>query len=240
MARLELLIFDMDGLMFDTGRLAYRAYLESAKKNDFEVTPDVYYYLTGRTERSIIQGMHEIYGAAAPVELWRADIVAAKNEILAREGRVYKKAGLLKLIEAARQAGLELALASSTARGRILEYLEMEKMSGVMNFIVSAEDMRRGKPAPDVFLAAARLAEVPESRCLVFEDSAVGIAAARSAGIRSVWVEDDIRDLAGLDGKWHLLNEDLLSQARSAVVSDFKFDDLGQAADFLTERDFVI
>lgn len=53
MEKIKLLIFDMDGLMFETGRLAYRSYIESAKLHNYEVNPNVYYYLTGRTEPDI-------------------------------------------------------------------------------------------------------------------------------------------------------------------------------------------
>lgn len=57
MEKPELVIFDMDGLMFDTGQLAYRAYIEGAKNFDFTVNHSVYYYLTGRREPEIRDGM---------------------------------------------------------------------------------------------------------------------------------------------------------------------------------------
>ena len=56
MEKIKLVIFDMDGLMFETGRLAYRAYLSAAEEYDFEVCQDVYYYLTGKTEADIRRG----------------------------------------------------------------------------------------------------------------------------------------------------------------------------------------
>ena len=52
MNTIQLVIFDMDGLMFETGRLAYRAYLKSAEEHDFELIHDVYYYLTGKRDSS--------------------------------------------------------------------------------------------------------------------------------------------------------------------------------------------
>ena len=59
----KLLIFDMDGLMFESGKLAFRGYLESARKYDYQMTHDVYYYLTGRTCEEIYDEMENLYGS---------------------------------------------------------------------------------------------------------------------------------------------------------------------------------
>ncbi|MBB5887938.1 HAD family hydrolase [Lactovum miscens] len=239
MTKIKLLIFDMDGLMFDTGRLAYRAYLQSAQMHNFQVTADVYYYLTGRTEKGIMKGMHELYGDTAPVGTWRFEINRSKDGILKKEKRVFKKKGLLQILNSAKSAGLKVALASSTSKPKIMRYLEMEEMSGMMDIIVSGQDMKQGKPAPDVFLAASRLAEIAVESCLVFEDSIVGIQAAKAAGIRSVLIEDDIRALGGFDGK-HKLLKNLDNLRDKMVISDFKFDDLSQAEKYLSKKDYII
>lgn len=89
MNTIQLVIFDMDGLMFETGRLAYRAYLKSAEEHDFELIHDVYYYLTGKREAEIRQGMKELYGDV-PVDQWRDSMNRYKEAILAEEKRVYK------------------------------------------------------------------------------------------------------------------------------------------------------
>lgn len=105
MNTIQLVIFDMDGLMFETGRLAYRAYLKSAEEHDFELIHDVYYYLTGKREAEIRQGMKELYGDV-PVDQWRDSMNRYKEAILAEEKRVYKKPGLLDLLKGAEAAHL--------------------------------------------------------------------------------------------------------------------------------------
>ncbi|MCU7700150.1 hypothetical protein ODV97_08310 [Enterococcus gallinarum] len=84
MNTIQLVIFDMDGLMFETGRLAYCAYLKSAEEHDFELIHDVYYYLTGKREAEIRQGMKELYGDV-PVDQWRDSMNRYKEAILAEE-----------------------------------------------------------------------------------------------------------------------------------------------------------
>ena len=100
MKKIKLVIFDMDGLMFETGRLAYRAYLRAAEEYDFEGCQEVYYYLTGRTEADIRIGMQKLYGNQVPTDRWREAMNRQKEVILAEEKRVFKKPGLLELLEA--------------------------------------------------------------------------------------------------------------------------------------------
>lgn len=116
MKKIKLVIFDMDGLMFETGRLAYRAYLRAAEEYDFEVCQEVYYYLTGRTEADIRKGMQELYGSTVPTNRWRAAMNRQKEVILAEEKRVFKKPGLLELLEALKKQDCLIAVASSSSK----------------------------------------------------------------------------------------------------------------------------
>ena len=95
MKKIKLVIFDMDGLMFETGRLAYRAYLRAAEEYDFEVCQEVYYYLTGRTEADIRIGMQELYGNQVPTDRWRAAMNRQKEVILAEENGCSKSPAFL-------------------------------------------------------------------------------------------------------------------------------------------------
>lgn len=88
---MSVIIFDMDGLMFDTGRLAYRAYFKAACLYDFTMTHDVYYYLTGRTDADIRIELKKLYGEDADTNLWRDTINGIKKEILEKETYVPKK-----------------------------------------------------------------------------------------------------------------------------------------------------
>lgn len=235
MDKIELFIFDMDGLMFDTGRLAYRAYLQSAKKHDFEVNHNVYYYLTGRTEKDIRQYMEELYGNDVPYNEWRNSINEFKNEILEREKRVYKKKGLIELLEFARNNGIKIAIASSTHREKIHYYLEIEDVSEYIDIIIAGDEVEKSKPDPEIFLTACKKSGVALNRAVVLEDSAAGIEAARRAGITSVLVEDDITYLPTREGHYKL-QKDLSGLRKRTAPANYRFLNLLQARDFLAKK----
>lgn len=218
-------IFDMDGLMFETGKLAYRAYILSAEKYDYEYNYDVYNYLTGRTNEDIIEEMKSIYGDENPVLLWRQEMVSNKHRIVDREKRVYKKKGLVELLEYLKKNQIPYCLASSNTLDHIKQYLELEELTNTFKYIVSGENVVHGKPNPDIFLQAIALMHANAAECLVLEDSTVGIEAARRAKCRNVQVFDVFSDLPVVEGKHKVKidlkrsNEDMASKADIVLPS---------------------
>ncbi|WP_192988060.1 HAD family hydrolase [Carnobacterium mobile] len=239
MDEIKLFIFDMDGLMFDTGRLAYRAYLKSAEKHDYEVTHNVYYYLTGRTEKDIRQGMEELYGANVPYNEWRNSMNEFKNEILKREKHVYKKKGLVELLQFAKDHGIQVALASSTHREKIQYYLEIEEIPEYFDIIVAGDEVTKGKPEPEIFLTACKKAGIAPNHAVVFEDSAAGIEAAHRAGIISFLVEDDITYLPTKKG-YYTLQKDLSYLGEKKTTADYQFPDLLQIRNFFSKKELKL
>ncbi|WP_286909478.1 HAD family hydrolase [Clostridium sp. UBA1652] len=205
MEKPELVIFDMDGLMFDTGQLAYRAYIEGAKNFDFTVNHSVYYYLTGRREPEIREGMKKLYGKDVPVSEWRDKIILNREKILSDEKRVYKKKGLLELLEFLKKNYYKIALASSNSREKIKHYFKIEDMPDVFDIIVSGDEVHNGKPNPEIFLKACEKANVLPEHALVLEDSIVGIKAALQGNIKAFLIPDDISNLPTHKGKHPLL-----------------------------------
>lgn len=234
MNEIKLFIFDMDGLMFDTGRLAYRAYLESAKKHDYEVNHDVYYYLTGRTEKEIRKGMEELYGSDVPYNEWRDSTNKFKDEILETEKRVYKKKGLIELLDFAKSHGIYVALASSTHREKVQYYLEIEGVSEYFDTIIAGDEVTNSKPDPEIFLTACKKSGIDPNNAVVLEDSAAGIEAARRAGIISLLVEDDITYLPTRQGQYTLQKE-LSHLKKEMTAADYQFLDLLQIRNFFAE-----
>ncbi|MDD7794844.1 HAD family hydrolase [Clostridium sp. 'White wine YQ'] len=234
MKKLELVIFDMDGLMFDTGQLAYRAYLESAKDFDFTVNHSVYYYLTGRKEREIREGMKELYGEDAPVSEWRDKINLNREKILSDEKRVYKKKGLLELLEFLKKNHYKIALASSTCREKIEYYFKIEDMPEVFDIIVAGDEVLTGKPNPEIFLKACEKANVAPERALVLEDSVAGIKAALKGNITPFLIPDDISNIQTHKGKHSLLKnpeEFLITKPENVEI----FKDLLEVRDYLEQ-----
>lgn len=112
-------------------------------------------------------------------ELYRA--------ILRRDG-IEALPGVKDFLNAARAAGIPTSIGSSSPRQNIDVIIEMAKLNGLFDAIVSADDVQRGKPDPEVFLkGAAKLNRRPE-RCVVFEDAFVGIQAGKSGGMKVVGI----------------------------------------------------
>ena len=234
MEKPELVIFDMDGLMFDTGQLAYRAYLECAKDFDFTVNHSVYYYLTGRRDPEIRGGMKELYGKDVPVSEWRDKIILSREKILSEEKRVYKKKGLLELLEFLKKNNYKIALASSTSRDKIQYYFEIEDMPDIFDVIVAGDEVHNGKPNPEIFLKACEKANVAPEHALVLEDSIVGIKAALQGNITPFLIPDDISNLPTHKGKYPLLKnpEEFLIRKPENVET---FKDLLEVRDYLKQ-----
>lgn len=232
MKKPKVFILDMDGLMFETGRLAYRAYLTSAKLYDYQMTHDVYYDLTGRTHPEILVKMKQLYGVDQPIDDWRQEMIQAKEALLQQEKRVYAKSGLFTLLEYARSEQIKVIVASSNLNSQIMRYLEMEHVISYIDAIVSGEEVKQGKPNPEIFLTALAKSGESKEHALVFEDSIVGIQAATNAGIASVLIPDDITDLPQYQGQ-HLVDETQFTKATASAT--FVFDTLAQATDYLRQ-----
>lgn len=236
MSKIKCIIFDMDGLMFDTGKLAYRAYLASAKVYDYEMIPDVYYYLTGRTEAGIVEAMKDIYGNENDILAWRAEMVRNKTLITETEQRVYKKAGLVELIDYAKFNKIKMVIASSSKRSVVEQYCKLEDLDHVIELIVSGDQVNHGKPDPEIFLKACGKAGVDPSQALVLEDSMVGILAANAAKIKCAWIDDDIGEMpehkSGVQLK-SKIHRDLLPKG----VPTYTFKTLFEVIDLLKQEE---
>ena len=228
----ELVIFDMDGLIFDTGQLVYRAYLEAAKQYDFSMNHEVYYYLTGRKDAEVRKGMRELYGQYQDTNTWRDAIVAHRLRILDEEKRVYKKKGVLELLTFLKENGYRTGLASSTDRKTIEYYFEIEEMPFAFDYMVAGDEVTKSKPDPEIFLKVCKKAGVKPEDALVLEDSAAGGQAAIQGGITPFQIPDDITNLPVWAGKHPLLKDpqDLLMKQIEGVTV---FADLIEVKEYL-------
>jgi HAD superfamily hydrolase (TIGR01509 family) len=97
---------------------------------------------------------------------------------------------LLEFLAAADSLGLAKAVATSTARERAMYKLKKSGLEERFDAFACGDEISRGKPAPDIFLLAARLLHLPPEECLALEDSDAGVMAAQSAGMRVVVIPD--------------------------------------------------
>ena len=166
----------MDGLMFDTERIGHRGWKYGAQVLGLELPDEV--IAAGR-------GMSVADSRAMYLERLGPEV----DYDALRDGLPVKP-GLRQLLEHLRAAGIPAALATATVREKALLYLKMAGVDGFFEATVCGDEVAHAKPAPDIFLAAAKALGVPAEECLVLEDSPNGLRAARAAGCKAVVVPD--------------------------------------------------
>jgi HAD superfamily hydrolase (TIGR01509 family) len=185
-------IFDMDGLMFDTERLARACWKEAAARRGLDLPASLMAAAMGLTcsdVKKLFQKHFDENGVAADASA----LHHASNELLLEkveaEGAPVKP-GLYALLERLREKGLRAAVASSSYEGRVETLLRKSGLSDAFDAIVHGGDVAKGKPAPDIFLvAASRLGRDP-GECLALEDSENGVRAAAAAGMPVIMIPD--------------------------------------------------
>jgi HAD superfamily hydrolase (TIGR01509 family) len=183
MSPTEAVIFDLDGVLVDSEHVWDGVREELARERGGRWHERAQADMMGMSSVEWSRYMHDVIGLPEPPEEIDAEVV---RRMLAR----YTED--LPLVEGAvdavrRLAGsCRLALASSSNRPLIDAVLEAAGIAGLFEATVSSEEVERGKPAPDVYLEAARRLGVAPERCTAIEDSANGIRAAHAAGMRVI------------------------------------------------------
>lgn len=107
------------------------------------------------------------------------------------KNEVKEKRGCQKFLEQLKSKGIKMGIATSNKRSMVDVVLESLGMKNFFEVITTSDEVKKGKPAPDVYLTTAKLLNVEPKHCLVFEDVVAGIIAGKSAGMKVCAVEDD-------------------------------------------------
>jgi len=179
-------IFDLDGTLIDTMPLHYRAWDAAIRSAGLQgsLDEDLFYSLGGVPTVRVAELIGQHYGMKLDPKR-----VFHEKEALFLE--LQADAQLIKpVVDFARQASIShpMAIASGGTRDIVNRSLELAGIGALFKAVVTADDVVHGKPAPDMFLLAARLLGVDPTRCLVFEDAEPGIKAALAAGMKVVRV----------------------------------------------------
>jgi len=182
-------IFDMDGLMLDTERLAPMAWSDAARAMGVDFDLSLLPAMVGRNATDCSALLIERYGQEFPSEAMMQAWRVAYDAIVERDG-IELKPGLLALLAWLEERNVPKAVATSTRRERAQSKLELTGLMPRFSALVGGDEIARGKPAPDIFLLAAeRLSQSPQD-CLVLEDSEPGVRAALAAGMTPIMVPD--------------------------------------------------
>lgn len=182
-------IFDMDGLLVDSERLAHATLIETAKM--FGIVPDIAMLIRmiGLPVDGSLDILHRRYGQDFPAEKYIREAAMA-CEALVLTGGLELKAGATELLAFLDEARLPKAIATSSSREKAMCTLAAVQMADRFNVVVSRTDVPRGKPSPDLFLRAAKELGRTADQCVVLEDSYNGVRAAHAAGMRVIMVPD--------------------------------------------------
>lgn len=181
-----LAIFDHDGVLVDSLNLHTQGWLELGRREGLPITAGLIHETFGMTNPDIFRRL--LGDGLDATDLARyGDLKEESYRAIAR-GRITLMDGVRELLDALTAASFRLAIGSSGVRPNLDLTVTECGLAGQFAAIASLEDIRRGKPDPEVFLVAASRAGVSPARSVVFEDAPVGIRAARSAGMIAVGV----------------------------------------------------
>jgi len=180
-------IFDMDGLVLDTESTYFAAWQQTAKAMGYSLSDAFCLSLSGLHTKEIELKLLTCCGAEFNLDTFtRLSGIFWREQVNAHGIKI--KHGFTELLEFIVQQQIPYCLATNSSAVNAVECLEFAGIREIFSTIITRDDVEHGKPAPDIFLKAAELLQVPISRCLVLEDSYAGIEAASRAGAFSVLI----------------------------------------------------
>jgi len=183
--RFRAVVFDLDGVLWDGEALYHRALNAVLAPLGHAMDYETYRQaVAGLSVEDCWEWARERFGLGQPLEELLEAYHRAVMELL-RDG-VEPLPGARQLVGRLRELGVPLALASSSRREWVEATLRGLGLERAFQAIVTASEVERAKPAPDLYLAAARLLGVPAQRCIAVEDTPTGLRAARAAGMFAV------------------------------------------------------
>ena len=180
----EAVVFDCDGTLVDSMPAHFEAWCEALAIHgaDGIFKEDVFFAMGGRPTLDIVVELNDEYG----LKLDPAAVAFAKREAF------LKRLGTVRLIDEGAdfarslRGKVPMAIATGGSRMVIEKTLQIVGISDWFDEVVTADDVAEGKPAPDIFLKAAKLLGVPAHKCLALEDAPAGILAAQRAGMQVI------------------------------------------------------
>lgn len=187
---IKAVLFDMDGLMVDTESLSTEAFINSAKAQGYNMTKEETLKVLGFTKASIYQFWIDYFqGTNVDGKKLVDDHYEYIENVLYTVGPE-KMPYVEELLKYLRENNYKIAVASSSDTADIKNNLEKTKLEKYIDEIASGAEVENGKPAPDVFLLAAKRLGVDAKDCLILEDSKAGIKAGKASGAMVFMVPD--------------------------------------------------
>ena len=208
---IQAVIFNLDGVLVRTDACHYEAWKQLAHEQGIPFSDDVFRAIAGRKRmdglRVLLKKADRAY---SPMELWA--LSARKNDLfndmLLKLTQNSILPGAIDTITHLREMGIKTAVASSSENATCI--LRQVRLTPLFDAVVDGQETEKGKPEPEVFLLAARKLRMPTGECLVVENTAAGLEAARQAGMKTL-------ALGGTAGPEGLKDIDLPAMLRERI-----------------------
>ena len=198
---LKTIIMDFDGLIVDTEVVWYRIYVEWFRLHkQYDLSVQEFLACVGSNAEDLFRKL-DAKGIHVDRDAFAQDTLACFIE---ESGRLPAKPGVEDFLKSARENGLSVALATSSGRKKPTVHLERLHLMQYFDLLVTAEDVERIKPNPDLFLKAAEKLGCTPAECLVVEDSLNGLLAGRNADMRVLVVPNDVTKYCTFEGQYRL------------------------------------
>lgn len=206
---MKTVIFDMDGVIFDSERVVYNGWKELAEKYGFENLETVYRKCIGVNAAKTKEIFLEFYGKDFPYDAYCKE-QSMNYHAKYDNGRLPLKKGVRELLEYLKENDYFVAIASSTRTAVVEQQVTDAGLRKYFDRIVGGDMVTKSKPEPDIFLKAVEGLDVELSKVIVIEDSYNGIRAAYSAGMFPIMVPDMIEPDMEMEEKAKVILTDLL------------------------------
>ena len=186
---MQAVIFDMDGVIFDSETLVLETWKETARRHGVANVEQVCRMCLGLNAAASKKVFLEYYGADFPYDRYKEEMGRLFHE-RADGGRLPQKPGIRELLLFLKEQGIRTAVASSTRSDLVRKQLCEGKLLSFFDAVIGGDMVERSKPEPDIFLKAMETLAVSPEQSWVIEDSDNGIRAAAKAGAVPVMVPD--------------------------------------------------
>ena len=182
-------VFDVDGVLFDTERLSWKNWAEVGREMGWPQVTDHYLEVVGQNRADIRQRLYDALGPDFPMEFFLLTC-SRRGQFLMEQNGVPLKPGVQEILSALQKRGIPLALATSTGADRTQRRLEMTGLGSFFQTVITGDQVEHSKPHPEIYQLACRGLGLDPARTLAVEDSRNGILSAHAAGMAVAMVPD--------------------------------------------------
>lgn len=188
----QAVVFDMDGVIFDTERLVIEFWKEVAKKHNIPNVEHTCIQCLGTNHVRTREIFLENYGADFPYDPYRAEVTELFNTHY-KGVPLPTKPGVRELLSYLQEQDIKVGLASSTAQHLVRDELGTAGLLPYFQTLVCGDMVEHSKPAPDIFLKACEILNADPTKSIAIEDSFNGIRSAHCAGMTPIMVPDQVQ-----------------------------------------------